>query len=1416
MSGSQYRSLPPELVTSNAQLFGASYLQDSGMARSMEEGFQVLQRFGRMGPAVVEGYSPFADPELRGFLAENPDSMRMFAESRGPEHSQFIADRVRQMKEREHLLTMGGAFWTRMAAGMLSPEVVASFPFGIGELTAATRLGRAGQAAGRMAGLNAGATAAEWASERGQLPDSIAPDLLPDVALSAIFGLALGGVAGAVSGRMVDRAAARHAAVHDAADGQRTPGVAPAEIEALRPAARATAEAWPAGARLSEEGAVAAATVVRRILGDRAVVDVGELPPGTEGAALGHVVRFAWGLSDEAAPTVARHESIHGLRSMQLISDQEWQLLEATARREGWEAKHQVEERWAEFGLTPEKKLEEAIAEQFATWAKGQEEPTGPLAQLWAKLKEFFEQLRNGLQGLGFDSAERIFARAEAGEMAGRPAPRTAEAPELRALIEQQMDRWASLHLETSEFADASVPASPVAGSAGRGDPPPGTVLPSPSAAALPPAADSQRLASAFGLEKLHWSQMPYYLLKNNRFTGAAGEAVARLASEIVQDPGLRMQGPNSAASIEALTKQYGARLADVTGEMDRLYYQHAGFDPAAATPGRVKLEEIKQQLPGVGGAPEGKLSMAAFEEQVFRAVAEGGKHEIPEVAQAAGIWRDRFFTPFQREAAEAGVTLDGAFKAESAAAVQREIDGATLRIAELERRLDPKNTALPAEVRERFNLVLEQQQGALAQAKERLTAAAERPAMREPYVFHNWLRNKVAEQRDELEDKLAKHWNGERPHGSWAPGLVRAAIAVSHLLRESVPETLERALARHFHLGGLDMQSATLRAQATAAPVRQMVEAMMPDRLGVEIRSALAWRQEQGPIKGLAAEVKKALDEAGLRGSTKERDEFLLRQIVGREEASAPGDFADRARPGHAKEREIDVPTRLIADFLDTDMKTMGADYARRMGAAIETGRKMGDPSMLGRLAALEIQLLDEVAAGRGTLAEVDLSLQAARDLRDKVLGTFRIPEDPSAYSVRTLRFLTNSAILSQMGSALFANITDLGRVVMAHGITNVLGGAMDLALHNRAAWKLGGDEARKAGAALELTNLARQRELQDLRDVSADASLAERVADKGAKAMQLVNLVGVWTEKMQRFSGAMHQSEMIELAVEAAAGRLTTEQRLRMHGYGIDDAQAGRIANAWQAAGAQRGGRLFLADTDSWADADLVRSFRAQLATAVDSSVMKPGAADRPNFMSAPLWQTTLLYKGFAMAASQRLVLAGLQQRDGRVLSGILASVSIAWLINQARDAAPAETAVNWDAVYGRDTKRGREGALVPMDSLFNAIERAGVLGIMGDMNNALETVSGNSLGLRSMLGLQPQIFNRDPNWAQKVATVTGAATSPILGAIWATTSPQATGDQMAGAFRRMMPGQNLIWLEGTMRALSREAGGAMGGDQ
>jgi hypothetical protein len=115
----------------------------------------------------------------------------------------------------------------------------------------------------------------------------------------------------------------------------------------------------------------------------------------------------------------ARHESIHPLRRLGLIRDNEWAILEKAVDSQGWMEKYDVEYRWRNFKDAD--LPEEAVAEAFKNWNRGGQVPS-EVHPIFQKIKDFFEGLRQKIaEFLGHDlSWEQIFEKIDSGEIGAR------------------------------------------------------------------------------------------------------------------------------------------------------------------------------------------------------------------------------------------------------------------------------------------------------------------------------------------------------------------------------------------------------------------------------------------------------------------------------------------------------------------------------------------------------------------------------------------------------------------------------------------------------------------------------------------------------------------------------------------------------------------------------------------------------------------------------------------------------------------------------------------------------------------------------------------------------------------------------------------------------------------------------------
>lgn len=112
-----------------------------------------------------------------------------------------------------------------------------------------------------------------------------------------------------------------------------------------------------------------------------------------------------------------RHEGIHALYAMGLISKTEHSILSNKARRE-WIAKYKIDDLYPK--ATKEQKIEEAIAQASAEYGYGEGKFPPGIRRILDKIKQFLERLGNALKRMGYQSVEDIFERVESGKVGKR------------------------------------------------------------------------------------------------------------------------------------------------------------------------------------------------------------------------------------------------------------------------------------------------------------------------------------------------------------------------------------------------------------------------------------------------------------------------------------------------------------------------------------------------------------------------------------------------------------------------------------------------------------------------------------------------------------------------------------------------------------------------------------------------------------------------------------------------------------------------------------------------------------------------------------------------------------------------------------------------------------------------------------
>lgn len=313
---------------------------------------------------------------------------------------------------------------------------------------------------------------------------------------------------------------------------------------------------------------------------------------------------------------------------------------------------------------------------------------------------------------------------------------------------------------------------------------------------------------------------------------------------------------------------------------------------------------------------------------------------------------------------------------------------------------------------------------------------------------------------------------------------------------------------------------------------------------------------------------VKKQL--AGDEKMIEERVNLTIDRILGESDPTNVDRIAfGHGRSKHFRHRQVDIPNKLVTDFIVTDPLAVMQTYASRIEPRYEYARMFGD-SVDGVMFDMELEMV------RKGQSEKDIA-RMRRDymhMYDRVAGSLR--RDPDSWDQKAAQFLREAASFSYMGSAGLAALPDFGRIVMEHDMETVLKGMQ--ALMDKNTVKLGANEVRYAGEAIDILRGSAHMRLMD--DLSNNID-GNELLNNARNAFYIANGLAPMTVIAKQLAGIVDAHTIIDYSIRYS--KLTDQERTWLAKYGIGQDDAAKIARApWQ----KTESGLYLANSDSWAD--------------------------------------------------------------------------------------------------------------------------------------------------------------------------------------------------------------------------------------
>lgn len=506
--------------------------------------------------------------------------------------------------------------------------------------------------------------------------------------------------------------------------------------------------------------------------------------------------------------------------------------------------------------------------------------------------------------------------------------------------------------------------------------------------------------------------------------------------------------------------------------------------------------------------------------------------------------------------------------------------------------------------------------------------------------------------------------------------------------------------------------------------------------------------------------------------------------------EGSTGGKVNGVEKAGVFKERVFNIPDNLVEEFLENDIEMLANSYARSTAIDIEMMRRYQTTSLDGfkteianDYTALQVKAKDEAE-------RIKLGKQSKRDqdrlqaMYDRIRGVYNIP-DPDNPWVRAGRVARNLNYMRFMGGVVASSIPDVARIFMAEGFGRTFSKGLVPLVSNLRAFKMSAKEARQYGVGAELLLQGRSKLISDVDDYVTPTTRFERGVQSMTDKFGRINLMDYWTTSVKQLHAVTMQNSIIDDLLKGII-----DPRLKR--LGITDTDATLMMEQLKKH-ADKGEGLWLSNARNWDNPALERKWGAMIAKESRRVIVEPGQ-ERPLFMSSELGKTIGQFKSFMFSSTQRMTIATLQGQDRNAVGGVLTLISLGMMTYAFKQ---------WNA--------NRELSDDPAAWLAEGIDRSGALGSIMEINNTVEKLSNNGIGLRPLLGIEAaasRFISR--SMSENILGPTfGSLLDTTLRVSNAGLTPGDWTDADTRAIRRLIPYQNLFFIRQGLDRIEKEVG-------
>tara|TARA_A100001515_G_C4591972_1_gene216301 strand:+ start:4507 stop:7722 length:3216 start_codon:yes stop_codon:yes gene_type:complete len=526
-------------------------------------------------------------------------------------------------------------------------------------------------------------------------------------------------------------------------------------------------------------------------------------------------------------------------------------------------------------------------------------------------------------------------------------------------------------------------------------------------------------------------------------------------------------------------------------------------------------------------------------------------------------------------------------------------------------------------------------------------------------------------------------------------------------------------------------------------------------------------------------------------------------------------------------KNRTLNIDYRILANagFIEKDVATLNKLYFNQTIPDIEITKVFGDPMGYGtsiaggRNTQLGIQQISELydeaisaAGGVNTKKGEKLQVQKNQILKDLdssihlLRGTYGLADDPNRNISRGIRLMKLYNSMTMLTG--IAQVVDTARLVMINGMGKTMRISWDLMTSGyfKEIYKMNLKTTQLGGEAMDMFASTRAMAMYGIDDAFGVFNKFERgTSSIGNLYFTYLNLSNPWNTAVKNMASLFNGTRMIEsIEKQILTGKITKVNKARLRNMGIDDAMGKRIYDQYKKYGYGKNARkwtsngdtykqLRVANTDEWTDKAAADAYHNAIGKQANIDIVTPSKGDVPLWANTEIGGVLTQFKKFGMASTQRMLMRGLQEKDANFFTGVLLLMAAGAGVDAFRQRA-----------FNRDYSKKPFG-----QKIVDAFDRSGLGGIYSDINNAIERLGNNEIGLRPLLGAKKPYGTYRDVFNNPIPDVLGPTTSQLanIGDIMWTWGSGKYNHHTARNVRRLVPFQNVWFLDSLFDEMEKE---------